>query len=147
MNGKLKKALCAIIRPMVFILGMLLGLLYFLSLFGLASAAAQFVGVFGGLGLALAAPLCWFAAVRTRAGDRFTLVYFLALVLMVLATALVGIVEKGRQVQSGNGAGVVALVLVAVVYLVIVPLVVHRYQQQTRAEDAKPGPFAGPPWQ
>jgi hypothetical protein len=59
MNGKLKKALCAVIRPMVFILGMLLGLLYLLSLFGLASAAAQFVGVFGGLGLALAAPLCW----------------------------------------------------------------------------------------
>jgi fucose 4-O-acetylase-like acetyltransferase len=118
---------------MVFSLGMLLGLLYFLSLIGLASAAGQFVGVFGGLGLALAAPLCWLAAVRTRAGDRFTLMYFLAWVLMIVASALVGIAEMGKQVQSGNGAGVVALVLVAVVYLVVVPLVVHRYRQQARA--------------
>jgi membrane protein YdbS with pleckstrin-like domain len=73
--------------------------------------------------------------------------YFLAWVVMIVASALVGLVEEGKQVQSGTGAGVVALVLVAVVYLVVVPLVVHRYRQQARAEDAKSGPFAGPPWQ
>jgi hypothetical protein len=146
MNRKLKSTLLAVIRPLIFVLGFLYGLLY-ASLFGLASAAAQFVGVFGGLGLALAAPLCWLAAVRTGAGDRFAFMYFLAWVLMIVASALVGLVEEGKQVQSGTGAGVVALVLVAVVYLVVVPLVVHRYRQQARAEDAKPGPFAGPPWQ
>ncbi len=146
MNRKLKSTLLAVIRPLLFILGFFYGLLY-ASLFGLASAAAQFVGVFGGLGLALAAPHCWLAAVRTRAGDRFTLMYFLAWVLMIVASALVGLVEGGKQVQSGTGAGVVALVLVAVVYLVVVPLVVHRYRQQARAEDAKPGPIAEPPWQ
>ncbi len=146
MNRKLKSTLLAVIRPLIFVLGFLYGLLY-ASLFGLASAAGQFVGVFGGLGLALAAPLCWLAAVRTRAGDRFTFMYSLAWVLMIVAGALVGLVEEGKQVQSGAGAGVVALVLVAVVYLVIVPLVVHQYRQQARTEDAKPGPFAGPPWQ
>lgn len=147
-NGKIVPALMSVIRPTVFILGLLFGLLYFVSLFMLASAAGQFVGVFGGLGLALAAPVCWLAAVRTRARDRSTLAYVLAWCALILITLVVGAIEDGKRVQSGDHVGLFALGLVAVVYLVVLPVAALRYQQKRQVrDDAKPGPFAAPPWQ
>jgi hypothetical protein len=142
MSGKMTRTLLAVIRSVVFLLGLLFGLLYSMAL-GAASAGAQFVGVFGGLGLAIAAPLCWWAAARSKAGDRITLMYVLAWMLMIAAMSLVRLLDRGKVVQTGTPAGILALCLVAAVYLVAVPLVVHRYRQR---EDAKPKPFAGPPW-
>jgi hypothetical protein len=143
MSGKTARTLLAVIRSVVFLLGLLFGLLYSMVL-GVASAAAQFVGVFGGLGLAIAAPLCWWAATRTKAGDRITIMYFVAWMFMIAASSLVGLLDKGKEVQTGTHAGVLALCLVAAVYLVAVPLVVHRYRQ--REEHAKPQPLPRPPW-
>jgi hypothetical protein len=143
-SGKMAGTLLAVIRSVVFLLGLLFGLLYSM-LIGLASAAAQFVGVFGGLGLAIAAPLCWSAATRSNAGDRITLMYVVAWIFMIAAMSLVGLLEKEKVVQTGTHGGVLALCLVAAVYLVAVPLVVHRYRQ--REEHAKPKPLPGPPWE
>lgn len=136
-----------ITRTVIFLAGILLGLTYTLAL-GLASAAGQFVGVFGGLGLVLAAPLCWIAAVRTKAGDRLTLAYFVACCVLIGAAYVVGTVEEGKQVQSGNAFGFTALALVAVIYLVIVPLTLHRYRERSKPDRSSSGVTASsrPPW-
>jgi ABC-type arginine/histidine transport system permease subunit len=129
MSGKMARTLLAVIRSVVFLLGLLFGLLYSM-LIGLASAAAQFVGVFGGLALAIAAPPCWWAATRSKAGDRITLIYVVSWMFMIAVMSLVGLLDRGKVVRTGTHAGVLALCLVAAVYLVAVPLVVHRYRQR-----------------
>lgn len=146
MSRRVAAHVLAVIRPIIFILGLLFGLLFAVSLFMLASAAGQFVGVFGGLGLALASPLCWLGAIRTRAKDRFTFFYVCAWVVLILATLIVGAIENGKQVQSGDGGGMLALGLVAIVYLVITPLGLLRFRERHRGKEAGSRPFGGPPW-
>jgi hypothetical protein len=71
------RLILAVARSLVFLAG-IVGGLYFaavVTFFG-GSAALDFIGVFGGLGLLLAAPICWVMAIRrSDRGDLWTLAY------------------------------------------------------------------------
>lgn len=70
------RVLRALLRAVVFIAGMVGGYLIAAVLLSFGgSASADFTGVFFGLGLMLAAPLCWVGAVWGRKGDFWTLGY------------------------------------------------------------------------
>ena len=89
------------------------------------SAAADFVGVFGGLGLMIAAPLCWYAAARTRGGDLWTLGYVVAWCLFFGVSTLIGWWEHGKSVRpAGSAVAWTAIAALGVVYLVVLPATV-----------------------
>lgn len=84
------RTVLAIVRTIVFLAGMALGFLSaaVVSSFG-GSAAVDFSGVFFGIGLLVAAPICWIAAVRTKSGDRWTLAYVGVWVIYLVVVVLI----------------------------------------------------------
>lgn len=120
---------------MVFIAGMVAGFglgLVVLSFGG--SATADFMGVFFGFGLMLAAPLCWIAAVRSRKRDYWTLGYAGAW-LVFLVPIDVSRVHRGREASRDVAyATHVALALLGVVYLVVLPMGAAFYRRRTRSD-------------
>jgi hypothetical protein len=84
----------------------------------------------------LAAPLCGFAAVRGKKGDRWTLGYVGAWALFLGVVMLIGVAERGDRVTpASDEVGLWALGLLAVVYLVVLPLLVLRYRRRKAASD------------
>lgn len=126
----------AALRAMTYLAGTLFGLVFAATALMGASAAFQFIFVFGGLGLALAAPLCWFAVARTRAGDRCTLGYLAGWGVLIAAAYLAEAIEGDKPVQAGDAVGRIAIALVAALYVILLPLAIgcyrHRRQRSHR---------------
>lgn len=126
-----KRVAWAVIRTLVFVAGMLFGYLSaaVVSSFG-GSAAVDFSGVFFGIGLMLAAPICWVAAVFTKARDRWTLAYVGAWGVYFLSVVLIDILERGKPITGTDNAGSVALLVLAILYLVVLPAGVIIYRKR-----------------
>jgi hypothetical protein len=72
------RALQAIGRALVFIVGAAFGYLMaqgFASFPGGGPRVVVYLRIYGTFALGLAAPICWYFAVRGKAGDRWTLAY------------------------------------------------------------------------
>ncbi len=129
-----KRVILGLVRAVVFIAGMLAGLYSAaIVLFNFGSAAINFVGIFGGLGLLVAAPICWVMAVRSPKGDLWTLAYLGAWALMMLSVMVIGVVERGKSIRTSNNAVLVALFALAVLYGVVVPVAVHFHRRRLSA--------------
>ncbi len=126
----------AFVRTLVFLAGMFFGYMsaaLVLSFGG--STVTDFTGVFGGVGLMLAAPLCWIAAVRSKKGDLWTLGYVGGWVVFIAIVMLIGVAERGRPVPRANDdAGLWALGLLAFVYLVVLPLTAFHHHRKKASE-------------
>ncbi len=124
-----------LVRTIVFLAGMFFGYssaALVLSFGG--STVTDFTGVFGGFGLMLAAPLCWIAAVRGKKGDLWTLGYAGAWALFLGVMMLIGVAERGDPVPpASDEAGLWAMGLLAVIYLVVLLLLVLRYRRRKAA--------------
>lgn len=117
------RVLRALLRAVVFIAGMVGGYLVaavFLSFGG--SASADFMGVFFGLGLMLAAPLCWVAAVWGRKGDSWTLGYLGAWLVFIVLSYVLGFIERGKEIRTSEYATDAAFALLGFLYLFVLPL-------------------------
>jgi hypothetical protein len=101
------------------------------------SAAADFMVVFFGLGLMLAAPLCWIAAVWGRKGDYWTLGYVGAWLVFFVALYVLAFVEKGKSIKTSDYAVTVAFVLLGVLYLVVLPIGAIIVRRRTRSDQAE----------
>lgn len=83
-NGSERKALRvfrSVARGVVFVVGALFGYLMaqgFASFPGGAPRVVVHLRIYGTLALTVAAPVCWYFAVRGKAGDRWTLGYLAA---------------------------------------------------------------------
>jgi hypothetical protein len=121
----------AIMRAVVFLLGIVCGYLSaaVVSSFG-GSAAVDFTGVFFGIGLMVAAPICWVAAVRCDSGDRWTLAYMGTWIAYLCIAVIIDVIEGGKPITGTNDAGNVALVLLAILYLVVLPAGVIVYRKR-----------------
>lgn len=125
----------AVIRSVVFIAGMVAGFglgLVVLSFGG--SATADFMGVFFGFGLMLAAPLCWIAAVRGKKRDSWTVGYVVAWFIFIVVFYGLGFIERGKPVVTSDYATDVAFALLGVVYLVVLPIGAVLYRRRTRSD-------------
>ena len=131
----------AFVRTIVFLAGMFFGYMsatLVLSFGG--STITDFTGVFGGFGLMLAAPLCWIAAVRSKQGDLWTLGYVGGWAVFIATVMLIGVVEGGRPVpQANDDAGLWALGLLALVYLVVLPLIAFRHHRRKVSSESGTG--------
>ena len=114
------------VRTIVYMLGIIFGYLtasIVISFYG--SAAADFAGVFGGFGLMIAAPLCWYAAARSPRGDLWTVGYVGAWCLLIGVFLVIGRWERGKSVPAaGSAVAWTAIGALSVVYLVVVPAIV-----------------------
>ncbi len=122
----------ALVRTVVYLAGMFFGYMFaaLVLSFG-GSTVTDFTGVFGGVGLMLAAPLCWVAAVRSRKGDLWTLAYVGGWAVFITAVMLIGVAESGSPVPRANDdAGLWALGLLALIYLVVLPLIAFRHHRR-----------------
>jgi hypothetical protein len=122
------------VRTIVFLAGMFFGYMFGVLVLSFGgSTATDFTRVFGAFGLMLAAPLCWFAAVRGKRGDLWTLGYIGAWTLF-LGVMSIDVAERGDLVTpASDEVGLWALGLLAVVYLVVLPLLVLRYRRRKAA--------------
>lgn len=129
----------ALVRTIVFLAGMFFGYLSAMVVLSFGgSTATDFTGVFGGLGLMLAAPLCWFAAVRGKKGDLWTLGYVGAWAVFIEIAMLIGVSERGDRVTlASDEVGLWALGFLGLVYLVGLPLLVLRYRRRKTASDTE----------
>ncbi|MDP9451909.1 MAG: hypothetical protein M3P97_00625 [Actinomycetota bacterium] len=120
------------VRTIVFLAGMFFGYMFGVLVLSFGgSAATDFTGVFGGFGLMLAAPLCWIAAVRGRKGDPWTLGYVGAWAVFLGVVMSIGAAERGDPVTpASDDVGLWALGLLALVYLVILPVLVLRHRRR-----------------
>lgn len=66
------------------------------------STATDFTGVFGGVGLMLAAPLCWIAATRSKKSDLWTLGYAGGWAVFIATVMLIGVAESGKSVPRAH---------------------------------------------
>jgi hypothetical protein len=125
------RIILAIMRGVVFLLGMVCGYLSaaVVSSFG-GSAAVDFTGVFFGIGLMVAAPICWVAAVCCDSGDRWTLAYIGAWVAYFCTVVIIDVIETGKPITGTNDAGNVALVMLAVLYFIVLPVGVIIYRRR-----------------
>ena len=127
-----RRAFRALIRSVVFIAGMVGGCaiaLVVLSFGG--SASTDFMGVFFGFGLMLAAPRCWIAAVWHRKGDYWTLGYVGAWLVFVGLSYGLHFMEEGKPIRGSNHAPYVAFGLLAALYLLVLPVGVIVYRRRT----------------
>lgn len=126
------------VRTIVFLAGMFFGYssaAVVLSFGG--STTTDFTGVFGGFGLMLAAPLCWIAAVRGNKGDLWTLGYVGAWTAFIGIVMLIGVSERGDRITpASEDVSLWAAGLLAVVYLVVLPLLVLRDRRRKAASGA-----------
>lgn len=122
----------AFVRTIVFLAGMFFGYMSAALVLSFAgSTVTDFAGVFGGVGLMLAAPLCWIAAVRTKKGDLWTLSYIGGWAIFIATVMLIGVAEGGRPVPRANdSAGLWALGILALIYLVVLPLIAFRHHRR-----------------
>lgn len=124
-----RSALRALMRSVVFIAGMVGGFaLGFVVLSFGGSASTDFMGVFFGFGLMLAAPACWMAAIRGRKRDVWTLRYVGSWLVFLLAFYGLGFIERGKPIVTSAYATDVAFALLGFLYLLVLPLAVffHR---------------------
>ncbi len=125
------RVLRALLRPIVFLPGMVGGLaLAMVAISFAGSAATDFTVVFFGLGLVLAAPLCWICAVWGPKGDYWTLGYFLAWLAFIVALYVIAITERGEPIQTSDYAVTVALALLGVLYLLVLPVGAIIYRRR-----------------
>ncbi len=94
------------------------------------SAAVDFMAVFFGIGLMLAAPLCWIAATWGRKGDHWTLGYVGVWLLFFVVLYTLGFMERGEQIQRSDHAVTVAFALLGVLYLLVLPVGVIIYRRR-----------------
>lgn len=130
-----RNVLRAVIRSGVFIAGMVAGFalgVVVLSFGG--SAATDFMGVFFGFGLMLAAPLCWIAAVRSRKRDYWTLGYAGAWLVFLTLIYVLEFMEGGKPAVMSAYATHVAFALLGVLYLVVLPIGVAFYRRRSRSD-------------
>lgn len=116
------RVILATVRTIVFVVGMVSGFFSaaVVSSYG-GSATVDFSGVFFGLGLMLAAPICWTAAVFTKARDRWTLVYVVAWGVYFLVAILINVLEEGKPITAAKNAGTYAVLVLATLYLIVLP--------------------------
>jgi hypothetical protein len=134
-RGAMLRVILGVVRAAVFVAGIFFGYMFavLVSSFG-GSTAADFTGVFGGLGLMFAAPICWIAAARSRRGDLWTVGYVGSWVVFIGVVMLIGVIEQGQPVQLANEhAGTWALGLLAVIYLVVLPLITLPHYRRRKA--------------
>ncbi len=90
------------VRTIVFLAGMFFGYMFGVLVLSFGgSTATDFTRVFGAFGLMLAAPLCWFAAVRGKRGDLWTLGYVGAWALF-LPVMSIDVAERGDRVTPAS---------------------------------------------
>lgn len=131
----------ALVRTLVFLAGMFFGYMFaaLVLSFG-GSTVTDFTGVFGGVGLMLATPLCWIAAVRSKKGDLWTWGYVGGWAVFIATVMLIGVAESGSPVPRANDdAGLWALGLLAVVYLVVLPLIAFRHHRRKVSSESGTG--------
>lgn len=123
-----------VLRAVIFLAGMLIGLLLAMvvSSFG-GSATADFVVVFFGIGLMVAAPICWIGAVWSRQGDRWTVGYLSGWLLFAVVAYASSYLEQGKPIVATRNAGIVALAVLAMLYLVVLPVGVVLYRRRWQA--------------
>ncbi len=101
----LRRILVAVARAVVYVAGMVLGFLVasIASSFG-GSFTTDFFGVFLGLGLMLAAPICWVAAIKSSKGDHWTLGYIGGWAVFFLIGYVTSTIEDGQPIRVSDNA-------------------------------------------
>lgn len=127
----LRRIVVAVARAVVYVAGMVFGFLVALVVgsFG-GSFTTDFFGVLFGLGLMLAAPICWVAAVKSSKGDRWTLGYIGGWGVFFLIGYVTSAIEEGEPIQVSDHAVNWGLAAVAVLYLLILPAGVVLYRRR-----------------
>jgi hypothetical protein len=132
------RVLRALLRSIVFLAGMVAGFaMAMVSISFAGSAAADFMVVFFGLGLMLAAPLCWIAAVWGRKGDYWTLGYVGAWLVFFVVLYVLAFVEEGKPIKTSDSAVTVAFVLLGVLYLVVLPIGAFIVRRRTGSDQGE----------
>lgn len=132
------RVLRVLLRSLVFLAGMVGGFAMAMVAISFAgSAATDFTVVFFGIGLLLAAPLCWIAAVWSRKGDSWTVGYVGAwLVFFVIGYSL-AFIEGGKPIKTSDYAVTVAFVLLGVLYLLVLPIGAIIVRRRARSDQGE----------
>ncbi len=97
------------------------------------SASTDFLGVFFGFGLMLAAPICWVGAVWGRKGDYWTLGYVGAWLVFFVIGYSSTFIESGKAIKTSDYAVTVAFVSLGVLYLLVLPIGAIIVRRRTRS--------------
>lgn len=121
----MRRLIIGTVYAMIYIPGAVFGyLIASLAISFYGSVASDFVAVFGGFGLMIAAPLCWYLAVSGPRGSACTLAYTVAWCLLIGTLFVIGRWEQGKPIEAAGGNVLwIAIGMLGIIYMIGVPVI------------------------